>query len=67
MERTESTQRRFRNVTSGLRIMAANKVLNYDLSSPNSVYNGMIIGTSIRHNYWTNNFSSAITIVQLRL
>ena len=46
-----------------LRIMAANKVRNYALSSPNSVYNGMSIGNSFRHNY----FSETITIVLLRL
>ena len=30
--------------------MAANKVLNSDLSSPNSVYNGMSIGNSLEKN-----------------
>ena len=54
-------------ITTGLRIIAAYKVLNSDFSSPNSVYNGMSIGNSIRHNYWKNKFSSTITIVQLRL
>ena len=36
---------------SSLRTMAANKVINSALSSPNSVYKGMSIGNSIRHNY----------------
>ena len=36
-------------ITSGLYIMAAKKVLNSDISSPDSVYNGMSIGNSIRH------------------
>ena len=38
-------------ITSGLRSMAANKVLNSDLSNPSSVYNRMSIGNSISHNY----------------
>ena len=38
-------------ITSGLCLMTANKVLNSDLSSPNSVSNGMLIGNSICHNY----------------
>ena len=55
------------NITSGLRIMVADKVIKSSLSSPNSVYNGMSIGNSIRHNYWKNKLSSTITILLLRL
>ena len=49
-------------ITSGLCIMAAKKVLNSDISSPNSVYNGMFIGNSIRHKGWKNQFPSSIAI-----
>ena len=38
-------------IISGLLIIAANKMLNSDLSSTNSVYNGKSIGYSIRHRY----------------
>ena len=43
------------NITSGVHVMAANKKLTSDLSSPNSVYNGMTIGNSISHTTETTN------------
>ena len=51
-------------ITSGLRIMAANEVLNSEIASPNSVYRKFNSSKLLKEQIFFNNYHRAIKAVR---